>query len=89
MGEKERESVQNFLTTGELPERISERFVTAIRDALRGLEKVSIDGPDFLRALTQQGMPCTSDEFEKRFRDFLADKIKGKDPHKVRIHLDW
>jgi len=87
--EKEREMIETFVKTGELPERISELFIAAVRDALRGLEKVLFDGPDLLRALTQPGMPCTPAEFETRFRAFLAEQTKGKDPHKVRIQVDW
>ncbi len=87
--DKDRELIDTFVGRGELPERISERFIAAVRDALRGLEKVSLDGPDLLRALTQPGMPCTPQEFELRFRTFLAERIKGKDPHKVRLQLDW
>ena len=56
LAEKERQLVQTFLSTGELPERISEQFINAVRDALRGLEKVTLDAPDFLRALTQPGI---------------------------------
>jgi len=89
LADKERELIETFVRTGELPERISERFIAAVRDALRGLEKVSLDGPDLLRALTQPGMPCTPAEFESRFRNFLAEQTQGKDPHKVRIQVDW
>ncbi|MBN2550196.1 MAG: hypothetical protein JXB15_13620 [Anaerolineales bacterium] len=86
---QDREAVEAFVRSGELPERISEHFINALRDALRGLEKVVIDGPDFLRALTQPGMPCTPEEFEGRFRRFLAEQVRGKDPQKVRIQVDW
>jgi hypothetical protein len=71
------------------PERISDLFITAVRDALRGLEKASIDRPDFLRSLTKPGMTCTPEEFETRFRNFLAKHIQGKKPEKVRIQVEW
>lgn len=44
--------------------------------------------PD-LCALTQPGMPCTPAEFTARFSTFLAWQIRGKDPHKIRIQVDW
>jgi hypothetical protein len=42
-----------------------------------------------LLALTRPGMPCTSEEFEHRFRAFLRPILEGKDPTKIRIQIDW
>ena len=89
LGSKERKMIESFVSTGELPDKISSRFIDALRDALHGLEKVTIDGTDFLLALTKQGMPCTPEQFQHRFQDFLAIYVQGKDPEKVRIQIEW
>jgi hypothetical protein len=89
LGDKGRQKVEEFVHTGVLPEKISSQFVDALRDALHGLEKVTIDGTDFLLALTKPGMPCTPEEFQERFRAFLAKYIEGKNPEKVRIQIEW
>ena len=81
--------MEAFLQSGDLPEKLSDDFIEGLRDALHGLEKVTIDGSDFLMVLTNPGMPCTPEEFETRFHKFLSDNIKGKDPSKVRIQIDW
>ena len=87
--EKERKEISAFIETGTLPERMTERFISALRDTLQGLEKVAIEGADLLLALTRPGMPCTSEEFENRFRGFLRPILEGKDPTKIRIQIDW
>ena len=89
LGNKERQLIESFVSTGELPDKISSRFIDALQDALHGLEKVTIDGTDFLLALTKQGMPCTPEDFHSRFRDFVSKYVKGKDPEKVRIQIEW
>ena len=89
IADKERKEITSFIDTGMLPERMTDRFISALRDTLQGLEKVAIEGADLLLALTRPGMPCTSDEFENRFRAFLRPILEGKDPTKIRIQIDW
>jgi hypothetical protein len=89
LGLKEREQVIEFLKKQQLPEKITDRFISAMKDTLQGLEVVSIEGSDFLLALTRPGMPCTPEEFSTRYQKFLADNMQGKDPTKVRIRVDW
>ena len=89
LGTKEREQVTEFLKKGQLPEKITDRFISALKDTLQGLEIVEYEGSDFLLALTRPGMPCTPEELSIRYQKFLAEHIQGKDPAKVRIRIDW
>jgi hypothetical protein len=89
LGDKSCQMVEEFVLTGTLPDKISSQFIDALRDALHGLEKVAIDGTDFLLAMTRPGMPCTTEEFEARFEKFLVKHVQGKDPAKVRIQIEW
>jgi hypothetical protein len=50
---------------------------------------LTIDGADYLLALTQPGMPCSADELEKRIREFLQNHLEGKDRRKIRIQINW
>lgn len=86
---KGREQVNEFLQKKQLPEKITDRFITALKDTLQGLEIVEFEGSDFLLALTRPGMPCTPEELSARYQKFLAENMKGKDPAKVRIRIDW
>ncbi len=44
--DKERKEITAFIETG-CSERMTERFISALRDTLQGLEKVAIEGADF------------------------------------------
>ena len=85
----ERDLVKEFLRTKNLPEKLTERFITGIENTLQGLEVVEIDGMEYLLALTQPGMPCTPDELDKRTREFLLKKLEGKEYRKLRIQINW
>ena len=89
LGAKEREAVHEFLKAEKLPDKTTGSFLNGLRDTLQGLEKVTVDGTDFLLALTRPGMPCTPEDLQARFRDYIAEHTKGKDPNKVRIQIDW
>ena len=89
LGDKERSAVQGFLQTKSLPKKITARFIDGVEITLQGLEVMTIDGTDFLFALTAPGMPCTPDELEKRIRDFVGEYLEGKDRLKTRIQINW
>jgi hypothetical protein len=89
LGEKERTAVQGFLQAEALPDRITASFIDGVEMTLQGLEVITIDGTDFLFALTAPGMPCTPDELENRIRIFLGDYLQGKDRQKTRIQINW
>ena len=89
VSDAEREAVKQFLITRTLPEQLTESFIDGIENTLHGLEVLTIDGADFLLALTQPGMPCTADELDKRIREFTQRLVEGKDRRKVRIQIDW
>ncbi|MEI7845475.1 MAG: DUF6079 family protein [Chloroflexota bacterium] len=87
--EQEREYVTTFIGTGQLPDRMNDRMVGALRDTLHGLEIIDVDGTDLLLALTRPGMPCTPEDFDARYRSFMAKHLQGKDPAKARIRVEW
>jgi hypothetical protein len=89
IGEREQNSIKQFMQTKVLPERITDSFLDGLNDTLQGLEKVVIDANEMLLALTSPGMPCTLDAFNTRLRDYLAAHLVGKDPNKIRIQIDW
>jgi len=81
--------VESFLHAGKLPATVSYEFVTTVREALTGLERVAVPPEEILIALTQGGMPCTVQELLARFHSFVDEQTKGKDPNKVRIVIEW
>jgi len=81
--------LQTFLSGEHLPDRVSDAFVTAVNDALQGLERVSIPVEDLLLALAGDGTPCPPEALRQRFQQFIAERLAGRDPHRVRISLEW
>ncbi|MCX7708138.1 MAG: DUF6079 family protein [Anaerolineae bacterium] len=78
-----------FLAKRELPQTITEAFVTAANEALAGLERVTVPAPELFLALAGDGTPCSLEEFRQRFARFLADRLAGHESGRVRVSLDW
>lgn len=85
---EDREPLQAFIKSSELPEPLNSNVVHALKEVLSGLVKVSIGMDDLKSALQVSGGPATSVEMKKRFDDFIDQLTKGKDPAKVRIVLE-
>ena len=63
-------------------------FVSAVQEALSGLEKIGVSGDDIKKALLQGGSPATPDDLRKRFETFLNDRCRGKDASKLRFVVE-
>lgn len=85
---EERELVEAFLNEKRLPEPLSTAFIQAIKEIFTGLQRVAITEKELREALTSGGLPVTPEEIKRRFENFLAEKIRGKDPGRVRIVLE-
>ena len=84
-----REQIQSFIHDGKLPASVSQNFVKSVNDALQGLEKIILNGTEFLLALTQAGMPCTVEELYQRMDELMQNRIGAKNRNQIRIELDW
>lgn len=84
----DRESLQAFLKSKELPMRLDANFVHALKEVLSGLVRVSVNTQDIQKALKIESGPATPSEVKKRFEDYIDQLSKGKDPAKVRIVID-
>ncbi|NIQ79334.1 MAG: hypothetical protein GTN93_14855 [Anaerolineae bacterium] len=80
--------IDEFLTTREFPDPLTQAFVTAAREALSGLQKVVLKLDDLRAAFLSGGLPCTVDEAKRRFEEYLSELVKGKEMGKVRIILE-
>ncbi len=84
----EKQRVETFLNTRQLPDSLDNNFIHTIKQALSGLDRVGISMTDLQTILQKTGGPSTPDEMKKRFGDFVDTLTKGKDPAKVRIVLE-
>lgn len=83
-----RRLINDFMSKRSLPDNLEQELVHALREALSGLNKISIKLEDLRAALLADGSPATPVEIRKRFEEYLEDLIKGMEPGKVRIMLE-
>ena len=84
-----RKLINNFLNARVLPDVVTVEFVSAVQQALTGLEKVVISSTEIKNSLLQGGSPATIDELRKRFEVLLNERCKGKeDPKKLRFIIE-
>ncbi|MCA3121329.1 MAG: ATP-binding protein [Rhodocyclaceae bacterium] len=83
-----RELIKKFVASKKLPDPVPPDFVSAVQEALSGLEKIGVTSEDIKKALLQGGSPATPDDLRKRFEAFLTDRCKGKDASKLRFVVE-
>lgn len=84
----QQEMIQEFISTKQLPEDLSSTFIRSLQDLFSGLEKVSITLDELKQALLEKGTPCTVDELEKRFAEYISTLTKGRERKKIRIVIE-
>jgi hypothetical protein len=85
---EDREPLEAFIKTKELPEPLDSNFVHALKEVLSGLVKVTIKAQELQQALQVHRGPSTPAEMKKRFEEYIDQLTKGKDPTNVRIVVE-
>jgi hypothetical protein len=83
-----RELIKKFVASRKLADPVTPDFVSAVQEALSGLEKIGVSSDDIKKALLQGGSPAEPDDLRKRFDAFLNDRCKGKDASKLRFVVE-
>jgi hypothetical protein len=83
-----RELIKKFVASKKLADPVTPNFVSAVQEALSGLEKIAVSGEVIKAALLQGGSPATPDDLRKRFEVFLNERCKGKDASKLRFVVE-
>jgi hypothetical protein len=86
--DEQRKAVDVFLKGKKLPEKISNDLVQGMQQALSGLIAISVKPADLLDALSDGGAPCTVEQIQTRFEEFVQKITRGKEPSKVRLVID-
>ncbi|MFE8035268.1 DUF6079 family protein [Thiohalocapsa marina] len=84
----QRDQIQGFLAKRTLPDAVTPGFISAVQEALSGLEKITVSAEDIKQALLSGGSPAAPDELRKRFEAFLNERCKGKDVSKLRFVVE-
>ena len=80
--------VTEFIRAGKLPDDVDDAFVTALKDALSGLEKVPVPIDALRDALLAGGSAATPDELKQRFGQFVDSLAKGAPPGRARLVVE-
>ncbi len=80
--------IQSFVASKTLPDPVTPDFVSAVQEALSGLEKIAVTSDDIKKALLHGGSPATPEDLRKRFETFLNERCKGKDATKLRFVVE-
>jgi len=84
----QRDQIQGFLAKRTLPDSATPGFISAVQEALSGLEKIIVSADDIKQALLSGGSPAAPEELRKRFEVFLNERCKGKDTSKLRFVVE-
>ena len=84
----DRETLETFMQSRELPAPIQDSFVSALKQALTGLVKVTFNTTALQNALQATDGPATPAEMKQRFEDYIDSLTTDKDPTKVRIIME-
>jgi hypothetical protein len=84
----DREPLEAFIKSKELPVPLDSNFVHALKEVLSGLVKVTVKAQELQHALHVTDGPVTPAEMKKRFEEYIDQLTKGKDPAKVRIVME-
>lgn len=84
----DREPLEAFIKSKELPVPLDSNFVHALKEVLSGLVKVTVKAQELQQALQVNNGPATPAEMKKRFEEYIDQLTKGKDPAKVRMVVE-
>jgi len=88
MSPSECKPIEEFLNQSDDAETLPLNFVPAAIQALRGIQAVTLPVDTLLQALKTGGLPCTREELQNRFRQFLDQQMRGHDAGNTRLTLD-
>jgi len=86
--ERKKKIVQKLAEKNQLPDEITDEFIQSLNEVLSGLEKAEIKIEELVEYLQKGGLPCTQEELQNRFNQYLEEKTKGKTKSKVRFVLE-
>ena len=88
MAPAERQPIEAFLAQADDASEVPAGFVDVAVQALRGIEALTLPVDELLEALKEGGLPCTVDELQRRFGDFVRRQMRGHDRGNTRLTLD-
>lgn len=82
---EQKEIIETFIKSGELPNKDMELFVLAAITVASGLSKVQISMKEVHEALVASGSASKPEAVKERFKQLLEKRTRGINPDKVRV----
>lgn len=86
--EAQKKKVESLLEVKRLPEKLDNDLIQGMQQALSGLEAIPVRTTDLVEALGGGGAPCTVEQIQARFDEFVTKITRGKEPSKVRLVIE-
>ena len=84
LSEAQQKAIDDFIETKELPKRVDDFFVKAIKALLKGFEPVVVNADDLVEKLTKLP-PLDEQTFRSKVSELISGYTSGKDAGKLRI----
>ena len=88
MAPKERKPIEQFLKQKDDASDLPKSFVESANKALLGIQSITLPIDELIEALKAGGLPSTVAEMQRRFNEFVQQKMKGHDANNTRLTLD-
>ncbi len=81
---QEAQAIDDFVSSGTLPQKVDDFFVNSINSLLKGFEPVVIEMENLMHKL-EELPPMDEESFKAKINEIVAGYTKGKDTGKLRI----
>ena len=88
MSPKERKPIEEFLKQNKDAPDLPKGFVELANKALQGIHSITLPVEELVEAMKAGGLPSTVAEMQRRFNEFVQQKMKGHDANNTRLTLD-
>jgi hypothetical protein len=88
MAPKERKPIEEFLEQNDNVPGLPKGFVDSANKALQGIQSITLPVEELVDALKAGGLPSTLSEIQRRFSEFIQQKMRGHDANNTRLTLD-
>ena len=88
LSDKDKATLEAFIASKELPDKVDDNFVNILKEVLAGLTKVTINLDDIRRVISKAGGSITPAELKRVLDNYIDSLTQGKNPQRVRIVLE-
>ncbi|MCK9335092.1 MAG: DUF6079 family protein, partial [Candidatus Cloacimonetes bacterium] len=88
LSSKDKATLEAFIASKELPDKVDDNFVNIFKEVLAGLIKVTINLDEIRRVISKAGGSITPAELKRVLNNYIDSLTQGKNPQRVRIVLE-